>query len=583
MVSGTELTALLPALDEATAAGVLRAEGSSISFRHPLIRAALYDGIPVVVRAAWHRDVGRALAEHGASVEGVARQLLPALDGADPAPGAADHWMVTWLVEAGEQLVGQAPQAAIPLLRWAVAGTPAGTKTHDVLACRLADVLYRVGDATGAAAVAERALVQVADPDLMVDLHWTLTQCRVMEGLCDESLADLDRALRAPDITARHRARLLVLVARVLRSIGRVDHAAEVAEEALSEATRARDRGTEGWALSVLTMVHGMRGEVEAALPLYERALAVAEGEPALADLRLLLQINQANAFGLLDRYDEGIAAARAVRERADRAGNVLRRSQAQSLLADLLAVTGRWDEALSEVERVDRLPGASKNPVVECYHHGTAAIILLHRGEDSRRHLGAADPYAAQIGKRVIYTLALARSLDLEQADEPRRALAELREALAQSAEEPAETAALLADAVRLALSEGDLDAAEAAAARAEALARDTSQAYRRATAAHCRGLIDRDADQLIRAAGGTSRSAVRCRGRRRWRRRRSSWPTSGMSLAPGPATTTPTPATSISVRPGTSPGSRPHSGRTGSGVDPCPSTVGPTTAGRA
>jgi DNA-binding NarL/FixJ family response regulator len=141
---------------------------------------------------------------------------------------------------------------------------------------------------------------------------------------------------------------------------------------------------------------------------------------------------------------------------------------------------------------------------VVECYHHGTAAIILQHRGADSGRHLGAADPFAAQIGKRVIYTLALARSLQREQADQPAHALAELRDALAQSAEEPAETAALLADAVRLALREGDRAGAEDAAARAEALTQGSEQLYRSATAAHCRGLIARDAAQLIQAALG-------------------------------------------------------------------------------
>jgi DNA-binding CsgD family transcriptional regulator len=504
-VTGEGLTTLMPALDEVTAAGVLRANGATLSFRHALIRQALYDGIPTAVRAAWHRDVGRVLAQHGASVEGVARQLLPALDGADAAPGAADHWMVSWLVEAGQQLVGQAPQAAIPLLRWAVGGTPAGTRGHDVLACRLADVLYRVGDPSGATAVATRALNQVADLDLLVDLHWTLTQCQVMEGRCDEALAELDRALAKPGITVRHRARLLVLVARVLRSIGRVDHAGEVAQEALDAATDEDDRWTICWALGVLTMVHGMRGDVLTALPLYDRALAVAEGEPALADLRLLLQINQSNAFALLDRLEEALGAATAVRQLADRAGNLLRLSQAGSLLADLLYVAGRWDEALSEVDHIDQVSGATKNPVVECYHHGTAAIVLLHRGdESSRHHLSTAEQFAAQTGKRVIYTLALARSLELEQADEPVHALAELREALADSAEEPAETAALLADAVRLAMQEGDADGAQATTVRAESLVHSSDQKYRHATAAHCRGLLERDPAHLIRAAEG-------------------------------------------------------------------------------
>ncbi|MDQ2874162.1 MAG: AAA family ATPase, partial [Actinomycetota bacterium] len=62
-VLGRGVADLIPAVDGARAAGVLAESGNGLSFRHPLIRAALYDGIPAPVRAAWHRDAGRALAQ----------------------------------------------------------------------------------------------------------------------------------------------------------------------------------------------------------------------------------------------------------------------------------------------------------------------------------------------------------------------------------------------------------------------------------------------------------------------------------------------------------------------------------------
>ena len=46
------------------------------------------------------------------------------------------------------------------------------------------------------------------------------------------------------------------------------------------------------------------------ALPLFDRALAATEADPALTDLRLLLQINKAVTLGNLDRYEEALAAA---------------------------------------------------------------------------------------------------------------------------------------------------------------------------------------------------------------------------------------------------------------------------------
>src|SRR5215467_3900558 len=70
---------LIPAVDDACAAGVLAGSGSTLGFRHPLIRSALYEEIPLPVRAAWHRDAGRALAEAGAPADRVAQQLLLAV------------------------------------------------------------------------------------------------------------------------------------------------------------------------------------------------------------------------------------------------------------------------------------------------------------------------------------------------------------------------------------------------------------------------------------------------------------------------------------------------------------------------
>ena len=75
-VLGRGVADLIPAVDGARAAGVLAESGNGLGFRHPMIRAALYDVIPVPVRAAWHRDAARALAEAGAPADRVARQLL---------------------------------------------------------------------------------------------------------------------------------------------------------------------------------------------------------------------------------------------------------------------------------------------------------------------------------------------------------------------------------------------------------------------------------------------------------------------------------------------------------------------------
>ena len=108
---------LIAALDAACVAGVLVDADGYLSFRHPLVRSALYEGIPAAVRAAWHVEAARALAESGAVVDDVARQLIAACDVPACRP---DDWMLTWLAANSAALAAKAPAAAATILRRAV-------------------------------------------------------------------------------------------------------------------------------------------------------------------------------------------------------------------------------------------------------------------------------------------------------------------------------------------------------------------------------------------------------------------------------------------------------------------------------
>ena len=103
-----------------------------------------------------------------------------------------------------------------------------------------------------------------------------------------------------------------------------------------------------------------MRGRTADALPLFDRALAVTEAEPALTDLRLLLQINKAVTLGDLDQYDGAFAAAREAQQLADRVGIMVRRAQAQSCLGQLLFHTGSLGRRPG---RGGRPPGGQQGP----------------------------------------------------------------------------------------------------------------------------------------------------------------------------------------------------------------------------
>ena len=548
-VLGRTVAALVPALDEARTLGVLTDSGAGLAFRHPLIREALYAEMPAAVSAAWHRDAGHALASAGAAPDRVARQLLRALGGPGSAaretPGAADRltdeierpptetspspagvagmaieierppvgpdsargsgpvdeWMMDWLAASADSLVGQAPAVAAELLSQAVASIPAGSVKHGWLAGRLADALYRTSDRTAAVRVAERALGHAADPDLVVDLHWTLAQCRMLDGSSAESLTTLDRALASPGLSAKHRARLLVLAARTYLHLGQLDAADREAGGALASAQEVGDTWATGWALHVLALGAMIRGDLAGALPLYDRGLSVTETDPGLTDLGLLLQINKAGTLFNLDRHDEALTTAERARQLADQVGTAVRLGQAHCMLSQLFFETGRWDDALAEIETV---PTDLKEPSAASDDLGITATIKFHRNEPAvaRGHLGAAEPYALRVGQQCIPPLILARSLDREQAGDLAGALAVLTAAFDGNPDDLGAIEDLLMDAVRLALKIGDETAAQMLAGQAAELADGSQIPHRQANALYCGGMVDRDAAVLLEAA---------------------------------------------------------------------------------
>jgi DNA-binding NarL/FixJ family response regulator/tetratricopeptide (TPR) repeat protein len=514
VVLGRGVADLIPAVDEARAVGVLTESGRGLGFRHQLIREALYDEMPAPVRAAWHRDAGRALAEAGAPADRVARQLLRAVTGSGVPAEPVDEWMLDWLTRAADPLVGQAPGVAAELLTRAVASTSVDPARQGWLASRLADALYRIGDRSAAEQVANRALEHATEPDLLVDLHWTLAQCRMLAGESAASLASLDQALALPGISARHRARLLVLAARTHVNSGEVERAGRVAAEALEAASEAGDGWAMGWALLMMALATSMRGDMTEALPLFDRALEVTASDPALTDLRLLLQLNKAVTLGNLDRHEEALAAAGQARQLADQAGATFRLAQATSALGQLLFQTGRWDDAL---DLAGAPPGDLAEPAAACCDLGVAAVISFHRGEvaAARGYLAAAGPYTRRLGRRPIGPLALARSLDREQDGALPEARAALTDAF-DANEEVEEIEDLLADAVRLAAGTGDQASAQALAGHADTLAAGSRIPHRLANALYCRALLDRDAARLLVAAeryGEASRPLLRAK----------------------------------------------------------------------
>jgi len=227
----------------------------------------------------------------------------------------------------------------------------------------------------------------------------------------------------------------------------------------------------------------------------------VAGTDPALTDLGLLLQINKAAALGNLNRYDEAVATAEQARQLADQVGTAIRLAQAHGMLGQALFEMGRWDDALTEIAVV---PENLKESFANCCEFGIAALISLYRGDTAtaRGFLAAADPYGAQISRRFISPLELARSLDYEQAGALPVALSTLTRWLDGSTEEILLVQDVLPDAVRLAMRIGDRSTAQALTTQAADFAVPSETPFVQGNSLYCKGLLGHDAPLLLAAA---------------------------------------------------------------------------------
>ncbi|MCA9878061.1 MAG: AAA family ATPase, partial [Thermomicrobiales bacterium] len=95
-IAGATDDALAGAVDRANAAQLLdeTPDHTSLAFSHALFREALYGGISILQRRAWHRQVADLLAERASpEPEAVAHHLVQ----------AGDSRAVTWLIRAGQR------------------------------------------------------------------------------------------------------------------------------------------------------------------------------------------------------------------------------------------------------------------------------------------------------------------------------------------------------------------------------------------------------------------------------------------------------------------------------------------------
>ncbi|MFE9426416.1 LuxR C-terminal-related transcriptional regulator [Kitasatospora sp. NPDC006697] len=255
---------LLPVVQEAVAAGVLEGTGRDLRFAQEPVWRCLRDEIPLPVRSALLRDLGRALMG-GGEYQAAAERLADAVRVGE-ARAVAD------LDRAAREVLKVAPHRAVDLVSGALAPA-AGTPEHSRLQVITALGLAAQGRLARAADTARRALADQCDPGAVADLRYTLASVDLMTAdPSPGSAAVADRAAPAwPGLSVRHGSGLAALWARCAYRPGDLadaDHRAEalrVAGEPEAAAAggllRAVARWHDGLAIEALTELRSVQEE----------------------------------------------------------------------------------------------------------------------------------------------------------------------------------------------------------------------------------------------------------------------------------------------------------------------------------
>lgn len=497
-------TELVPAVQDALAAGILVEADGQLTFRHPLIRQALYDATPPAVLAELHRDAAKALAAAGSSPLRIAEQLL-----ASGVPG--DAWTRSWLVEHATALAAHAPGVVVELLDREADAEAADDEHGVLLLAVLAWVLLSAGRFDDAVERARGALRTGVPGELHAEMSFVLVRGLSSLGAGAEALDAVLRALSRTDLPMAWRARLLVLLAVHQRAEhGDADTAEDSARQALRLAETMGDTFGTAYALSVRWLIESVRRDHVAALAFADRALDTLSAGPDHADLRALVQDSRIFTLQNLSRWREAAQVMQHEKERGAHRATGARPGVTAAVLCYWL---GRWDEALDELEPgLDAPAGVTyaglREPGPRLLWFGVAALIAARRDNgvlaQERLDAAAARPIRTVGDRENIDFLVAAQAVLLEQRNEPVQAIAVFAELVLDRG--PAETLLThqwLPDLVRLALQVGDTQVVRAALAQVQAEATaETTPARAAAAALRCQGLAWRDPVLLSAAA---------------------------------------------------------------------------------
>ena len=404
------------------------------SFRHPLVRSAVYGDTPAGWRLAAHGRAAAALAERGASATARAHHV-------EHAARQGDEGAIALLIEAGEASAPRAPVAAARWFEAALRLLPTGDKERQISVRRaLAQALRSAGQLELSRAALLDAIDLIGEPADPLRVELT-TRCAAVErwlGRDREAHGRLTAAwegLPEGDTVGRASLQIELTIDGVFDRD--FERAIEMGERALATARTLSSRPLVGGAAAAVALAEAGAGRIAPARQHRAEAVAVIDDLP---DEDLAEHVDALYHLGWAENYLEHYDAALA---HVDRLIDIARRSDGARPLVPMLLVKcypletlGRLQEAADvcdmavEATRLDGaahfLPWALFERAWAHYYLGELGAAIACAEESmriSQRKIGGAGP-SAGVGPAWILACALIESDQAGRAAELLRPL---------------------------------------------------------------------------------------------------------------------------------------------------------------
>ena len=515
---GTTPAAMLRALREAMAAGLVIEDGDRIAFRHDLVREAVEDTLPGSVRQGLRRQAIDVMLRYGAPPSDIAELVM---DVAQP----GDTEAITILRRAAAEIGRVSPVVASQLSRRALELTPPGDPVRGALTAETLAYLIYAGQAAEAVKLITVAGGDLTDPVAEAEARLGLAHLALQYAPADV-IEQCRRALQLPGLPAELRTYLLSFLSLGLNLFGDVTAADEAATDATEAARASGNPDYELFTLVPRASQALAGGDWELALDLTAESAARLRGVQGPTVRLWLPDAWQALLCIAVARLDDAFALIEAGMKSAQRDGISANIRVWSMMRFRALFSAGRLADAQAEAEATIEMGDEIGDGNYGYLNHLALYIlglVALHTGDPAglaqarrsavRLSQALESPYSQSLGAWLTTLLDDADAVGGPATQLPVRLLDPL--AVGPLSENSPRMYADAAALTRILLKSGRRAEAESVVTRLEEFAAlRPGYPFLRCAALHTRALLDADPDAALRAVtlgSGDPRSLVR------------------------------------------------------------------------